>query len=163
MTEKEKIQLVAEVNILRNLRHPNIVRYYERFVDRSNCQIYIIMGWISLTKEYCEGGDLAGIIKRCRKEKQYIPEDVIWNLFAQLALALNECHKSKTHSAILHRKVNINVGTLSLKMYSWTNRWTLNWATLGCPDRSIQRKNLQKHMSVMFILIQEPLITCHRS
>ncbi|KAJ3259830.1 Serine/threonine-protein kinase Nek2 [Boothiomyces macroporosus] len=77
MTEKEKIQLVAEVNILRNLRHPNIVRYYERFVDRSNCQIYIIMGWISLTKEYCEGGDLAGIIKRCRKEKQDIkPENV---------------------------------------------------------------------------------------
>ncbi|KAJ3324060.1 hypothetical protein HDV06_000601 [Boothiomyces sp. JEL0866] len=78
MTEKEKIQLVAEVNILRNLRHPNIVRYYERFVDRSNCQIYIIMGIGLLTTEYCEGGDLAGIIKRCRKEKQYIPEDNVF-------------------------------------------------------------------------------------
>ncbi|KAJ3114425.1 Serine/threonine-protein kinase Nek2 [Phlyctochytrium bullatum] len=43
MTEKEKRQLVAEVNILRELRHPNIVRYYERFVDRENCMIYIIM------------------------------------------------------------------------------------------------------------------------
>jgi NIMA (never in mitosis gene a)-related kinase len=30
MTEKEKKQLVSEVNILRELRHPNIVRYYER-------------------------------------------------------------------------------------------------------------------------------------
>jgi NIMA (never in mitosis gene a)-related kinase 2 len=37
MSEKEKKQLVAEVNILRELRHPNIVRYYERFVDRDNC------------------------------------------------------------------------------------------------------------------------------
>jgi NIMA (never in mitosis gene a)-related kinase len=44
MSEKEKMQLVAEVNILRELRHPNIVRYYERFVDRDNCLIYIIMG-----------------------------------------------------------------------------------------------------------------------
>ena len=44
MTEKEKKQLVAEVNILRELRHPNIVRYYERFVDRENSLIYIIMG-----------------------------------------------------------------------------------------------------------------------
>ncbi|KAJ3091927.1 hypothetical protein HK102_012483 [Quaeritorhiza haematococci] len=69
MTEKEKRQLVAEVNILRELRHPNIVRYYERFVDRENCLIYIIM-------EYCEGGDLAGLIKRCKKEKDIKPDNV---------------------------------------------------------------------------------------
>ena len=30
MSEKEKQQLVAEVNILRELRHSNIVRYYDR-------------------------------------------------------------------------------------------------------------------------------------
>lgn len=30
MSEKEKQQLVSEVNILRDLRHPHIVRYYDR-------------------------------------------------------------------------------------------------------------------------------------
>ncbi|KAJ3214049.1 hypothetical protein HDU81_001795, partial [Chytriomyces hyalinus] len=85
MTEKEKKQLVAEVNILRELRHPNIVRYYERFVDRPGSRIYIIMEW-------CEGGDLAGIIKQCKKENKRLPEDVIWNLMTQLLLALQECH-----------------------------------------------------------------------
>jgi serine/threonine protein kinase len=44
MSEKERLQLVAEVNILRELKHANIVRYYERFVDREKCIIYIIMG-----------------------------------------------------------------------------------------------------------------------
>jgi len=32
MTEREKQQLVAEVNILRDLKHPNIVRYHDRFI-----------------------------------------------------------------------------------------------------------------------------------
>ena len=44
MSEKEKVQLVSEVNILRELKHANIVRYYERFVDREQCLIFIIMG-----------------------------------------------------------------------------------------------------------------------
>ena len=62
MSDREKKQLVTEVNILRELQHPNIVRYYERIVDREQSLIHIIM-------EYCEGGDLAGVIKRCRTEK----------------------------------------------------------------------------------------------
>ncbi|KAJ3108535.1 G2-specific serine/threonine protein kinase [Phlyctochytrium planicorne] len=105
MTEKEKRQLVAEVNILRELRHPNIVRYYERFVDRDSCMIYIIM-------EYCEGGDLAAIIRQCKKENKRIPEDVIWSLLAQLLLALHECHHGGAvgstkpqHAAVLHRDI----------------------------------------------------------
>ena len=52
MGEKEKQQLVSEVNILRELNHPNIVRYYDRIIDKANAKIYIIM-------EFCEGGDLA--------------------------------------------------------------------------------------------------------
>src|SRR5689334_21071593 len=62
MNEKEKLQLLAEVNILRELKHPNIVRYYERFVDKERSIIYIFM-------EYCEGGDLASLIRQARKEK----------------------------------------------------------------------------------------------
>jgi NIMA (never in mitosis gene a)-related kinase len=30
MSEREKQQLVSEVNIIRELRHPHIVRYYDR-------------------------------------------------------------------------------------------------------------------------------------
>ena len=37
MSEKEKIQLVSEVNILRELNHPNIVQYYDRYIKLFIC------------------------------------------------------------------------------------------------------------------------------
>lgn len=36
------------------------MRYYERFVDKPNNMLYILM-------EYCEGGDLAQVIQRNRR------------------------------------------------------------------------------------------------
>jgi NIMA (never in mitosis gene a)-related kinase len=101
MNEKERKQLVTEVNILRDLHHPNIVKYYERIIDKENCLIYIIM-------EYCEGGDLAALIQKCRKDRILIPERFIWFIFTQLILALHECHygtkaDGSPRPAILHR------------------------------------------------------------
>jgi serine/threonine protein kinase len=43
MSEKEKQLLVAEVNILRDLRSPYVVKYYDRILDRENTKLYIIM------------------------------------------------------------------------------------------------------------------------
>ena len=34
MSEKEKQMLVSEVNILRELSHPNVVKYYDRVIDK---------------------------------------------------------------------------------------------------------------------------------
>ncbi len=62
MTAKEKQLLVQEVNLLRELRHPNIVRYLDRVIDRTEATLYIIT-------EFCEGGDLAALISRCRTER----------------------------------------------------------------------------------------------
>lgn len=61
MCEKEKKMIVSEVNLLRELRHEHIVRYYERVVDKPTSTIFIIM-------EYCEGGDLSSVIKSTKKE-----------------------------------------------------------------------------------------------
>lgn len=106
MSEREKQQLVAEVNILRDLSHPNIVKYYERYrhptycriIDKKNTKIFLIM-------EYCPGGDLSQLLRKCRKEKDYIAEDVVWKVFSQLCLALNECHNRSLTGRILHRDV----------------------------------------------------------
>lgn len=32
--------------------------------------------------EHCVGGDMTKLIKKCKREKDYIAEDVIWKIFA---------------------------------------------------------------------------------
>ncbi|XP_078479362.1 serine/threonine-protein kinase Nek2-like [Lampetra planeri] len=97
MAESEKQMLVSEVNLLRELRHPNIVGYHDRIIDRTNTKLYIVM-------EYCEGGDLATLITRCIKERRYLEEKFILRVMAQLTLALNECHRrSDSRATVLHR------------------------------------------------------------
>eukprot|EP01031_Cornospumella_fuschlensis_P025836 gene25836-31202_t len=99
MSEKEKTQLVAEVNILRELRNPFVVRYYDRIVDKPRTRLYIIM-------EHCAGGDLGRIIKRARSNRTHIEESFIWKIFSQAVLALKECHRrveSGELKPILHR------------------------------------------------------------
>ncbi|KAJ2958460.1 hypothetical protein NQZ79_g5925 [Umbelopsis isabellina] len=136
MSEKEKRQLVAEVNILRELKHPNIVRYYERIIDRKNCMLYILM-------EYCDGGDLSSVIRKCKQEGKYLQEEVIWVLFTQLLMALRECHHGKTGReeskepiAILHRDLKPDNGRYHWMILELINETSYDiksdlWA-LGC-------------------------------
>lgn len=81
MQEREKQQLVSEVNALSKLRHPNIVQYYEKIIEKEQKKLYIVM-------EYCENGDMAQLIKKCKVEKDFVAEDVIWKIFMQILLAL---------------------------------------------------------------------------
>ncbi|GAA5824592.1 hypothetical protein JCM11251_000487 [Rhodosporidiobolus azoricus] len=102
MDERDLKQLTEEVNVLEQLKsNDNIVRYIERFVDKPENMLYIIM-------EYCEGGDLAGVIQRCRKTGCLLPEDVVWAYLTQITLALHDCHSEvdrtgQRKTVILHR------------------------------------------------------------
>ncbi|NP_001407322.1 serine/threonine-protein kinase Nek2 isoform 3 [Mus musculus] len=97
MTEVEKQMLVSEVNLLRELKHPNIVSYYDRIIDRTNTTLYIVM-------EYCEGGDLASVISKGTKDRQYLEEEFVLRVMTQLTLALKECHRrSDGGHTVLHR------------------------------------------------------------
>jgi len=51
----------VQVNILRELRHPFIVRYYDRIIDKAATRIYII-------QEYCEGGDVSELIRKAKRD-----------------------------------------------------------------------------------------------
>lgn len=97
MNDKEKQQLVSEVNILRELRHSNIVRYYDRIIDKQRQKIYIVM-------EHCEGGDLGKMINDCKSQNKHLPEERIWKFLSQVCQGLYECHRRKD-GKILHRDI----------------------------------------------------------
>jgi NIMA (never in mitosis gene a)-related kinase 2 len=84
------------VNILRELKHDNIVRYHDKIVDKKNTTIYIIM-------EYCAGGDLSEVIKKCKANDYFLDEELIWKIFMHMVLALFECHGKNSKQIILHR------------------------------------------------------------
>ena len=97
MKEKEKQQLVSEVNILREFRHPHIVKYYDRIVDKPACKIFIVM-------EFCEKGDLGQLIKKHKRENNLMHEEMIWKIFIQILNALHACH-NRSAGKILHRDI----------------------------------------------------------
>lgn len=77
---------------MRELRHPHIVRYYDRIIDKAATKLYIVM-------EYCEGGDLGAVIKKAKRENGSIEEDTVWKVLAQISSALKECHRHKDTAA----------------------------------------------------------------
>jgi len=79
-----------EVNLLKNLSHPNIVGYKTSFISR---------GLLVIIMEYCEVGDLSFHIKRRQANGQHFTETEIFNWFVQLCLALEYIHGRK----VLHR------------------------------------------------------------
>ncbi|CAM9763708.1 unnamed protein product, partial [Ectocarpus fasciculatus] len=88
-----------QVNILRELRHPFIVRYYDRIVDRRKTRLHIVM-------EHCST-DLARVIKTRRLRGEYLDESFLWNLMCQVVVALEFCHgrvgKEGSRRPIIHR------------------------------------------------------------
>ena len=135
MKEKYKHHITSEINILKELNHPNIVKYYDRIIDTENTKIYIIM-------EYCPGGDLNQLIKRCKQQKQYINEDIIWKIFSQVASALYACHTNKS-GKILHRDIkpsnifldndnNVKLGDFGLSLML-NNEKNFAYSNVGTP------------------------------
>jgi len=90
MPEKDREHTMMEVDMLRSMNHPNIVKYKDHLMDDQN--LYIIMG-------YCEGGDLHAKIKEANKAGTHFSEDQILKWFVQMTLALSHVHSMK----VLHR------------------------------------------------------------
>lgn len=88
MTQRERDQLQAELDILRQLRHPNIVAYTEKEHFKATQDLHLYM-------EYCGNGDLGRYIKNLKQKNQFATESFVWNVFTQLATALYRCHNGQ--------------------------------------------------------------------
>jgi calcium-dependent protein kinase len=90
MNEKTLKRTVREINMLKKLDHPNIIKLYE--VYESNKSIYLIM-------EKCNGGELFdNIIEHITKGKMY-SEKQVSEIILQILSAISYCHKN----GICHR------------------------------------------------------------
>jgi serine/threonine protein kinase len=85
-------QLEAEIRIIGQLDHPNIIRLYEFFED--DVHVHLIM-------EHCRGGDLMGHIKRSIKMNEPLGEDFINNIIRQVLCALAFMHNKR----IIHKDI----------------------------------------------------------
>jgi len=90
--ERQKKQLVQEVNILGALDHMHIVEYHTRIIDRKTRCIYLV-------QEFCELGDLAGYL---REQSKTCDEEFVWQVMLEITSCLEYCHNHK-QGKILHR------------------------------------------------------------
>ncbi|CAF0733342.1 unnamed protein product [Rotaria sordida] len=92
VSPNESLDAEHEASILARLRHPNIVRFYDSFIDQS---------YFCIVTEYCEDGDLDQLLKSLRKQRSRLQMDQVIDLFIQLLSAINFLHSKK----ILHRDI----------------------------------------------------------
>jgi serine/threonine protein kinase len=85
MSPKEREQLQAELSILKELVHPNIVRYYEREHLKASQDLHLYM-------EYCGNGDLGRVIQKLKNNGKNADEEFVWSIFSQIVSALYRCH-----------------------------------------------------------------------
>ena len=91
----EKSYNLNEIEVIKTLKHPNIVRYYKSFIE--NKKIYIIM-------EYFDNGDLKDYIKALKNDQNKTTNKnkaEIWNIFYQCMSGLNYLHKT----GVIHRDI----------------------------------------------------------
>mmetsp|Transcript_49103 Transcript_49103/g.104421 ORF Transcript_49103/g.104421 Transcript_49103/m.104421 type:complete len:541 (+) Transcript_49103:285-1907(+) len=87
LVEKKYLEeLKNEIDVLRTLDHPNIVKAYEVYENRKN--IYVLM-------EYCSGGDLYA--------RAPYAENQVANVITQICSAISHMHKN----GVVHRDLKV--------------------------------------------------------
>lgn len=95
-TELELAQ--REVRVLKTLTHPNIVCYIGSWIERSRGPY---QNRFCIALQYCEGGDVAALIRTWSVRKQPLPAEVVVRLMAQVFSALNYSHSRH----LIHRDI----------------------------------------------------------
>lgn len=92
MTNESKQMVLREVEILRTLKHSNVIQYTD---------VFAIPDHLCLVTIYCNKGDLSQYIEKFQKENKSIPETEILRLIQSLMQGLEYIHGL----GIIHRDI----------------------------------------------------------
>lgn len=81
MNKKERRMMITEVNILRDIDHKHVVKYYDTIIVREQQKIYLII-------EHCAKGDMGALIETYKKKKRRMDEAFIWRVLGQILLGV---------------------------------------------------------------------------
>ncbi|EKX46902.1 hypothetical protein GUITHDRAFT_55421, partial [Guillardia theta CCMP2712] len=88
LSDKDRREALKEVEVLKKLRHPNIISMHEAFIEGGNLNILM---------EYADAGDLAQLLHNARGRP--FKEERVLDLFVQICLGMHHVHSQN----ILHR------------------------------------------------------------
>ncbi|POY73774.1 putative Non-specific serine/threonine protein kinase [Rhodotorula taiwanensis] len=88
ISEGDLPEIMSEIDLLKNLHHPNIVQY--RGYHRTSTSLYIIL-------EYCENGSLAALVRKFGR----IPESLVGLYVLQVLQGLQYLHEQ----GVIHRDI----------------------------------------------------------
>ena len=128
-----------EINILSHINHPNIIKYYESFIQNENSfsqkeKLYIVM-------EYCEKGDLRQLIKDYKDKNKKISQKKIILIILDICEGLKEIHRNniihrdlKPENIFISKNFKIKIGDFGISkkfqnpnQYAKTQKGTINY------------------------------------
>ena len=124
--QKDNEEIMREINILKNLDHPNVMKIYEFLEDEKN--YYLI-------QEFCDEGDLESVLDKKKIFCEFLVKFIMYQVF----LAINYLHANNiVHQDIKKKNVSI------IKYNQEKNENAYNQIKTKSSIKKLKRMNTEK-------------------